>query len=112
MQSNLGPMLETRNLKLDDNFLVFRVSSFKYQVSRRATINRRYLVCDSLKLLEESDIIFEKEPYVIEAGFQHGYPLNSHAKCKARINLGIIIYKPIHFRVIHAGTEDLQPAGI
>jgi len=60
-------MLETGNLKLDDNFLVYRVSSFKYQVSRRATINRHYLVCDSLKLLEESDIVFEEKPDVIEA---------------------------------------------
>jgi len=37
---------------------------------------------DPLKLFKESDVILKKEPDIIQARFEHGYPLNSHTKCK------------------------------
>ena len=60
-----------------------------------------------LELLEEPDVVFEKQPNVIEAGFQHGYALDSHAECETGVNLRIVTDKTVQLGIVHAGAKYL-----
>ena len=65
-----------------------------------------FLRCPS-ELLEEPDVVFKKQPNVIEAGFQHGYALDTHAECETGVNLGIVTDKTVKLGIVHAGAKDL-----
>jgi hypothetical protein len=65
-----------------------------------------------LKLLQKAHIVFIKQLHIVNAVFQHGNALNAHAEGISGINFRIIVHKTVNGRVHHAGTQDLQPAGV
>lgn len=80
---------------------------------RHSTFNIRYSILNSpRKLLEESEVVFEKQPQVAYLVLQQGDPFNTHTKSKSCVNRTVNPAIVKHCRVYHPATQDLNPAGI
>ena len=79
---------------------------------RHSTFNIRYSILNSpRKLLEESEVVFEKQPQVAYLVLQQGDPFNTHTKSKSCVNRTVNPAIVKHCRVYHPATQDLNPAG-
>ena len=75
---------------------------FVFAIDRGKEITSPGFFFVPLELLEEPDVVLKKQPNVIEAGFQHGHALDSHAECETGVNLRIVTDKTIKLGIIHA----------
>ena len=66
----------------------------------------------SLKLFQETQIVFEKQSQVINAVTQHSQTLNTHTKGKAGVLVCIYITALKYIGVHHAATHYLKPASV
>ncbi len=62
--------------------------------------------------MKEPRSFSNNKPHVTDAVLKHGNPLDPHAKGKSCKNFTVIVDVTVHFRIDHAGTKDLKPAGI
>src|SRR5688572_24974900 len=63
------------------------------------------------ELAQEPQIILKKEPDIVDAVFQHGNALHSHAEGEAGNLFRVITDEAKNRGINQAGTEYFQPAG-
>jgi len=64
------------------------------------------------KLRKKSEVVFEQETHVAYAVLQHCDPFDPHAEGKTGVCFCVIGNVTEHFRVYHAGAQDLEPSRI
>ena len=64
------------------------------------------------KLLQEAQIVLEEQPQVVDAVFQHGNALHTHAEGKACVFLWVDAAGNENIGVAHAATKDFNPTSM
>lgn len=65
-----------------------------------------------LKLAEESEIVLEEKPHIVDTILQHGNSFDPHTKSETGDRFRIVLDMMEYFGVDHAGTEDFKPATV
>ena len=65
-----------------------------------------------LELLQEAQIVLGHQADVVDAVLEHGNTLDADAESKAGIDLGVDVAVAQNLLMHHAGTQDLNPAGV
>jgi len=65
-----------------------------------------------LKLFQELQVVLEEQPQVVDAIFQHGDALHTHAEGEARVLLRVDAAGNEDVGVAHAATQNLNPTRV
>src|SRR5947209_13118721 len=66
----------------------------------------------SRKLIQEPHVIREEIADIVNAILAHRHPVRAHAEGKAAEDGRIVVPVGQHARMDHAGSHDLEPAGL